>query len=101
IMMSVLSRNLPGTGVKRTWLAIVLAVTVVGLPLRAQAPADAVALDRKLLAEARKGSEILTNLTYLSDVIGPRLTGSAALQRANEWAANRMKAYGLVNVRQE
>src|SRR5947208_1362233 len=100
--MSVFSRNLPEAGVKRAWLAVMLAVAVMaGPPVWAQAPADAVALDRKVLAEARKSSEILANLTYLSDVIGPRLTGSVALQRANEWAANRMKAYGLVNVRQE
>src|SRR5262249_54169679 len=72
------------------------------LPIRAETPADeAVALDKKLLAEAQKGSEILPNLTHLSDVIGPRLTGSAALKRANEWAANKMKEYGLLNVHQE
>jgi hypothetical protein len=100
-MMRIHSRNLLAVGVKNALLAAVLAVTVVGSPVRAEAPADAVALDRKLLVEARKGSEILANLTYLSDVIGPRLTGSAALQRASAWAANRMKAYGLVHVHQE
>src|SRR5947209_1857946 len=101
-MMSVLSRNLTESGIKRVWLAGVLAVwAVAGLPVRAEMPADAVALDRQLLAEARKDSQLLANLTYLSDVIGPRLTGSAALQRASEWAAKRMKAYGLVNVHQE
>src|SRR5262249_37064756 len=33
--------------------------------------------------------------------IGPRLTGSPAQKRANQWAAERMKAYGLTNVHQE
>jgi hypothetical protein len=60
-------------------------------PLSAE---GAAALDRKILAEA-KASEIMANLTYLSDVIGPRLTGSANLLRASNWAAERMKAYGL------
>src|SRR5439155_986768 len=32
---------------------------------------------------------------YLSDVIGPRLTGSAAARRANDWTLERFKAYGL------
>src|SRR5262249_26336726 len=101
-MMSVFSRHLFRAAVNRVWLWVLLVVvTQVGTPLRAQAPPDAVALDRKLLTEARKDSQLLANLTYLSDVIGPRLTGSAALQRASEWAANRMKAYGLVNVHQE
>ena len=41
------------------------------------AAARALALDQKLMAEAKSGSEIMKNLTYLSDIIGPRLTGSA------------------------
>ena len=43
----------------------------------------------------------MNNLTYLSDQIGPRLTGSANLKRANEWTAEKMKEYGLVNVHLE
>lgn len=66
------------------------------------APAiDPVALDKKILAEAKNGSEIMANLTYLSDMIGPRLTGSAALKKANEWAADKMRSYGLSNVHLE
>jgi hypothetical protein len=58
-------------------------------------------LDRRILEDAKKGSEILKNLTYLSDQIGPRLTGSANLKKAGEWGAARMKEYGLVNVHLE
>ena len=69
---------------------------------RAQAPADKAAeLDQKLIAEAKAGSQIMANLKYLCDEIGPRLTGSPNLKRANQWAAERMKAYGLTNVHQE
>src|SRR5207237_10695702 len=32
---------------------------------------------------------------YLTDVIGPRLTGSPAAGRANRWTLERFKAYGL------
>jgi hypothetical protein len=63
--------------------------------------AAALELDKKVFAEAKNGSEIMANLTHLSDIIGPRLTGSAALQRANEWAAAKMKEYGLSDVHQE
>src|SRR5437773_591582 len=52
-------------------------------------------------AAAKDGSELMKNLTYLSDEIGPRLTGSAALKRANDWTAEKMKSYGLVNVHLE
>src|SRR5262249_8354028 len=62
---------------------------------------DAPALDRRVLDDAKRGSEIMANLTHLCDVIGPRLTGSANLRRANEWAAAKMREDGLVNVHQE
>ncbi len=35
---------------------------------------------------------------YLSDVIGPRPTGSPEIDRANRWAAEKMKDWGLANV---
>src|SRR4051812_2648705 len=62
---------------------------------------DALALDQKLIATAKDSSEVMKNLTHLSDVIGPRLTGSTNLRNANEWAAEVMKSYGLTNVRLE
>src|SRR2546423_1326762 len=94
----------------RPWLAaaVVLAAAAVAVgqtPADPQAgtPADpeVAALDKKLIAQAKDGSEVLSNLTYLSDVIGPRLTGSENLKRANEWAAEKMKSYGLSNVHLE
>jgi carboxypeptidase Q len=96
----------------RTWLLLVLLLAIMpallAAPPAAPAPAapapsavDPVALDKKILAEAKNGSEIMTNLTYLSDMIGPRLTGSAALKRANEWTADKMRSYGLSNVHLE
>ncbi len=59
------------------------------------------ALDKIIVADATKSSEIMKNLTYLSDIIGPRLTGSAALKRANDWTLEKMKEYGLTNVHLE
>jgi dipeptidyl aminopeptidase/acylaminoacyl peptidase len=59
------------------------------------------ALDRRITDAAEKDSETWENLTYLCDVIGPRLTGSTNLRRANDWAATLMQKYGLVNVHQE
>jgi carboxypeptidase Q len=58
-------------------------------------------LDHRIIAEARKDSRILTNLTHLSDQIGPRMTGSASLYKANLWALEEMKRLGLDNVHLE
>jgi hypothetical protein len=70
-------------------------------PATVAASSPAKALDQRILATAKKGSQVMTNLTYLSDIIGARLTGSPALKRANEWAADKMKGYGLTNVHLE
>ena len=71
---------------------------VAGAAPQPGSPAD---IDRILMSEVKTNSEIMKNLEYLSDVIGPRLTGSKALERANEWTAAKMKEYGLENVRLE
>jgi hypothetical protein len=76
------------------------AVTLFADPT-GKASAEAMALDQQLIAAGKEGTEVLSNLTFLSDVIGPRLTGSANLKRANEWAAEKMKSYGLTNVKLE
>jgi hypothetical protein len=87
--------------------ALVVVSLLIVAPLFAETPtasvseADAKAIDKKIMAEAKAKSEIISNLTYLSDIIGPRLTGSANLKRANNWAAERMKSYGLENVHLE
>ena len=58
-------------------------------------------IDKMILSEIKERQEIMPNLTYISDVIGPRMTGSANLKRANEWAMEKFKSYGLENVRLE
>jgi len=63
-------------------------------PLAAQAPVDTAGAG-VLIDQAMNHSEVMRNLGYLSDVIGPRLSGSPAMRRANEWTAGRFKAYGL------
>jgi hypothetical protein len=83
-------------------LAAFASLTLAQAPPEAKdAKSEASALDQKVIAAATKDSEIMANLTHLSDVIGPRLTGSAALKKANQWAADKMKGYGLTKVELE
>lgn len=51
-----------------------------------------------LIAEGAERSRVEQDLRYLTDVIGPRLTGSAAMRRANEWAAQKLMEYGADSV---
>jgi carboxypeptidase Q len=48
-----------------------------------------------LIAEAMNHSQVMANLREMSDQIGPRLSGSPAMRRANDWTAARFRAYGL------
>ena len=48
-----------------------------------------------LIAQAMAHSELMANLRVLSDLIGPRLSGSPAMRRANDWTAERFRTYRL------
>lgn len=39
----------------------------------------------------------MATLSHLTDIVGPRLTGSPELRRASEWARDRLTAWGLEN----
>ena len=43
----------------------------------------------------------MATLSYLTDVIGPRLTGSPNLKRANEWTCQTLTKWGLANAHLE
>ena len=68
---------------------------------KTEAAASATTVDEKIIEEISKNSKLMKNLQYLCDVIGPRVTGSAKLEKANNWAADKMKEYGLENVKLE
>jgi carboxypeptidase Q len=63
-------------------------------PLAAQSAVDTAGVGT-LIDQALNRSEVMANLQYLSDGIGPRLSGSSAMRRANEWTAERFRSYGL------
>jgi len=67
----------------------------------ADEPNPNVAADAQILTEVKDHAELMENLEYLSDQIGPRLTGSPELKRANDWTAEMFRKYGLTNVHLE
>lgn len=48
-----------------------------------------------LIAEGTQHSHVDADLEYLLDVIGPRLTGSPEMRRANDWTAKKFREYGV------
>ena len=48
-----------------------------------------------------KSSQVMQTLSYLTDVIGGRLTGSPSMKRANEWTRDTMAKWGMQNAHLE
>ena len=60
------------------------------------------AMDTKILEQVKADAPALkADLTYLTEHIGPRLTGSAKLDEASHWTAAQFKLAGLSNVHLE
>jgi hypothetical protein len=77
-----------------------LVVVAAAVPATAQVAAERVDLDvvRRIREEGLTRSQIPQLAGYLTDVIGPRLTGSSGMARANQWTAERFREWGLANV---
>ena len=71
-----------------------------GSSAQAQQAAEQVDLDMtaRIRAEAFQRSQVMATLNHLTDVIGPRLTASPAMARANEWTRRKFTEWGLANV---
>jgi carboxypeptidase Q len=82
---------------------IALTASMAGLLVlsaQAQAP-DLAAMNTRLRAEETDNSKIMWIMHEISDVHGPRLTGSPGLRAAQDWAVATMKSWGLSNVKLE
>jgi carboxypeptidase Q len=55
----------------------------------------------RIKEEGMKRSQVMQTLSYLTDVIGPRLTNSPGMKRANEWTRGKLTEWGLQNAHLE
>ena len=79
----------------------ILCFAAVSIPLLVLAgeKVDLLAINR-IKSEAFENSKVMDHLFYLTDVNGPRLTGSPAYKAAADWVVKRMTEYGL-NAKEE
>jgi hypothetical protein len=77
-----------------------LLLLVFVLPVFAQERVDLAVIDR-IKAEAFDHSKVMEILYNLSEVHGPRLTGSPGFNEAAQWAMDRLKSDGIQNVHSE
>lgn len=55
----------------------------------------------RIKEEGLNHSQVMQSLSYLTDVIGPRLTASPNMRRANEWTRNKLEEWGLYDAHLE
>jgi hypothetical protein len=81
-------------------LAAVAALDAPRLAGQAEEPVDLQAIG-KIKEEGLQRSKVMAIASYLTDVYGPRLTGSPNIRAAADWAAKEMESWGLANAKLE
>ena len=81
-------------------LALLTAVLLLAAPMAAEEKIDR-DLNWKLRREAAERPKVMETLHVLTDVYGPRLTGSPNYKAAADWAIQQLTSWGLVNARLE
>ncbi|NQW05344.1 MAG: M20/M25/M40 family metallo-hydrolase [Acidobacteria bacterium] len=84
----------------RTSLALVLLLSIASLAAQAPESVDAAAI-QKIREQGLNQSQVMETLFYLTDVHGPRLTGSPGFEAAGDWAVERLKSWGFTNAHKE
>src|SRR5437870_13784620 len=75
----------------------------LAIPMVAQMPQEKVDLDAiyRIKDEGLNRSQVMDSLSYLTDVFGPRLTGSPQIKAAAEWTKRKLVEWELTNVNLE
>ncbi len=75
---------------------ILLAFVAVGVAHDAAEPVDLEMVNR-IRREGLDNSQVMEIMSQLTDLSGPRLTGSPGLDRANRWSRDQLQKWGLSN----
>jgi len=87
----------------RPFLTVALALATLSLSSRLCEAQESVHWDvaAQIRAEGFENSSVTEFVSYLADVIGPRLTGSPNMRQAQQWLVEQMEDIGLTDVRLE
>src|SRR6185312_7724906 len=80
---------------------LVFLLVAAALPIFAQTEKLDFAMLGRIRDEGLSRSQVMDHISWLSDVYGPRMTGSPGIQQASEWAMKKFGEWGLANVHQE
>jgi carboxypeptidase Q len=76
---------------------LLIAIPLITSEVMAQEPVDW-RIVSKIREEGLQRSQVMDIVGYMSDVLGPRLTASPSMRRAQAWAEDKMREIGLGNV---
>ncbi|MEJ7862696.1 MAG: M28 family peptidase, partial [Pyrinomonadaceae bacterium] len=96
-----MKQTITKTTIVITLLFAMLLQTMPLVSAQQTATAKETDINEKIRAEGMNNSQILKTLHFLSDVYGPRLTGSPNLKAAGDWAVKQMFAWDFDNARLE
>jgi hypothetical protein len=85
----------------RRAIALSLILSLVSLTLIAQTETSTTDILPRIRKEGMEHSQIMKTMHMLTDVYGPRITGSPNHKRAAEWALKQMTEWGFVNAHLE
>jgi hypothetical protein len=90
---------MPRLAIAATTLIASLSIPVVAAA-QAREPVDLAVLAR-IREEGMQRSQVMEHIIWLSDIYGPRLTGSPTIQQAADWTMGQFRKWGLSNVHLE
>jgi len=86
---------------KVSTIALLLCFSIGNLTLASQGTRNDIDINERIRREEIDHSQIMRTLHFLSDVYGPRLTGSPSLKASEDWVVKQMQAWELKNVHLE
>jgi carboxypeptidase Q len=81
---------------RNTFIAVLAGLAVAASPVITSEKIDP-EVNAKIRAEAENNSQIMRTMHYLTDVYGPRLTGSPNFKAAADYAVKQMTEWGFKN----
>src|SRR5262245_40127545 len=84
-------------------LFLICTTTAAVTVSQTQTPPEKIDLEviNRIKSEELQRSQVMETVGYLTDVIGPRLTGSPGLLKAQQYAIERLRAWGITNGQRE
>lgn len=85
----------------RRYVSVSLVLLLIFLPLLAQSTATTSDIQARIGSEGTERSQIMKVMHMLTDIYGPRLTGSPNHHQAAAWTIKQMQEWGMQNGRLE